>query len=46
MLWDAQRSWGQLLLHVFDQGFAGFPWLCILVESPVRFLVRWNAGDH
>lgn len=46
MLWYARRTWGQLLLHLFDQGFAGLPWLLVLVESQLRFLLRWNAGYH
>jgi hypothetical protein len=32
--------------HIFDQGYAGFPWLLILVQSQVRFLVRWKADYH
>jgi len=38
MLWYCQRTWGRLLLHTFDQGYAGFPWLLILVQSQLRFL--------
>ena len=43
MLWYARRTWGHLLLHIFDQGFAGFPWLSILLESHLRFVLRWKA---
>ncbi len=46
MLGYAQRTWGRLLLHIFDRGFAGFPWLLVLVESQVRFVVRWKADYH
>ena len=46
MLWYARQTWGRLLLHIFDQGFAGFPWLSILVESQVCFLLRWKADYH
>jgi Transposase DDE domain len=43
MLGLAQHTWGQLLLHIFDQGFAGLPWLLTLIQFQVRFLVRWRA---
>ena len=46
MLWYARRTWDRLLLHLFDQGFAGFPWLSILVESHLRFVLRWRADYH
>jgi hypothetical protein len=46
MLWYARRTWGRLLLRIFDQGLAGFPCLLVLVESQVRFLLRWNADYH
>ena len=46
MLWYAQRTWGQLLLPIFDQGFAGLPWLLVLVASQLRFLLRWRADYH
>jgi hypothetical protein len=46
MLWYAKCTWGRLLLHIFDQGFAGLPWLLVLVESQLRFLVRWKADYH
>jgi len=41
MLWYAQHTWGRLLLHIFDRGFAGLPWLLVLVESQLRFVLRW-----
>jgi hypothetical protein len=46
MLWYAKRTWGRLLLHIFDQGFAGLPWLLVLVESQLRFLLRRIADYH
>jgi hypothetical protein len=46
MLWYARRTWGRLLLHIFDQGFAGFPWLLTLVQAQVRFLLRWKTDYH
>jgi hypothetical protein len=46
MWWYAQHTWGRLLLHIFDQGFAGWPWLVVLVQSQVRFLLRRIADYH
>jgi hypothetical protein len=46
MLWDARRTWGGLLRHLFDQGSAGFPWVSVLVQSPVRLVLRWRADSH
>src|SRR5260370_32062854 len=46
MLWYAQHNWGRLLLHIFDQGFAGLPWLVVLGEAQVRFVLRWRADYH
>ncbi len=41
-----ERAWGRLLLHIFAQGYAGFPWLSVLLQSQVRFLLRWRADYH
>lgn len=39
------ESWGPRVCHVFDRGFAGRPWLELLGESQVRFIVRWPARN-
>jgi hypothetical protein len=40
------RAWGGVVLHVFDRGFAGAPWLEILAREGARFVLRWPAGWH
>lgn len=34
-------TWGRRLLHIFDPGFAGSPWLGLCFERSLRFLLRW-----
>ena len=34
------QTFGQQVLHVFDRGFAGSPWLAQAFERHIRFLVR------
>jgi hypothetical protein len=41
----AQR-WGRQVLHVWDRGFAGAPWLEAAVAANVRFVVRWTKTYH
>ena len=33
--------WGRQVIHVFDRGFAGAPWLDVLFKHRVRFVMRW-----
>ena len=33
--------WGQNLLHIWDRGFAGTPWLTIAFSYASRFIMRW-----
>lgn len=33
---------GRRLLHVFDRGFAGSPWIGLCLERTLRFLLRWR----
>ncbi|HEY6407615.1 MAG TPA: transposase [Ktedonobacteraceae bacterium] len=35
------RKWGQLLVHVFDRGYASGPWLQVLEKYRARFVIRW-----
>src|SRR5512136_2122838 len=37
--WDAQ------VVHVWDRGFAGEPWLSAALAQRVRFIVRWKKGN-
>ena len=41
VLQQCRRAWGASVLHVFDRGFAGAPWLGELAEAGVRFVLRW-----
>ena len=41
LLAQVAAAWGRLVLHVFDRGFAGSPWLEALLEEKVRFVLRW-----
>ena len=39
------RGWGSRVVHVFDQGFAGSPWLETLFQYRlVLFVLRWKKG--
>jgi hypothetical protein len=46
LLQECVRRWGRKLLHVFDRGYAGTPWLGIVLEQGVRFVLRWPKGYH
>jgi Transposase DDE domain len=35
------RRWGQLVLHIWDRGFASRRWLALALELKIRFVVRW-----
>lgn len=39
----AQR-WGRRVLHIWDRGFAGLPWLTLVQGYQVRFILRWNKS--
>ncbi len=39
----AQR-WGRTVIHLWDRGFAGAPWLGLVILYQVRFIVRWNKN--
>ncbi len=34
-------AWGQRVVHVFDRGFAGEPWLEECMQYRIRFVMRW-----
>jgi Transposase DDE domain len=38
------RYWGKKVIHVFDRGYAGAPWLIILQRYGVNFVTRWKKG--
>jgi hypothetical protein len=35
-------QWGRRVVHLFDQGFAGGPWLGLLLALGLRFVLRWR----
>lgn len=35
-------AWEKRVIHVFDRGFAGAPWLGQLLRFRVRFVLRWK----
>lgn len=41
LLAQCAHCWGQLVLHVWDRGFAGFPWLQQALTFQLRFVIRW-----
>jgi hypothetical protein len=38
------KAWGARVLHVWDRGFAGGPWLSLINHHKVRFVMRWQKG--
>lgn len=46
LLAHCSAAWSKTVLHVFDRGFAGAPWLQALAEADVRFVLRWPKRYH
>ena len=44
MLLHCDAKWGQRVVHTFDRGFAGAPWLGFWLEHAMRFVVRWQTN--
>jgi hypothetical protein len=44
MLLRCDAEWGQRVVHTFDRGFAGAPWLGFWQEHSLRFVVRWQTN--
>lgn len=42
LLRDIAKRWGRSVVHLWDRGFAGAPWLGLALLYQVRFIVRWN----
>lgn len=42
LLTRCANIWGKSVLHVFDRGYTGSPWLQQLLDREVRFVVRWQ----
>jgi hypothetical protein len=41
ILREAAERWGTQVIHIWDRGFAGSPWLSLAYLHGVRFLLRW-----
>jgi hypothetical protein len=41
ILRQTAQKWGARVLHVWDRGFAGAPWLALAYVHGVRFVMRW-----
>ncbi len=37
-------AWGRPVIHLWDRGVAGGPWLCAALSANVRFVLRWQKG--
>lgn len=44
VLRDVAKRWGNLVIHLWDRGFAGAPWLGLAMLYRVRFIVRWQKN--
>jgi hypothetical protein len=44
LLQQCAQAWGQRVLHIWDRGFAGGPWLAHASQAGVRFVLRWPKG--
>jgi hypothetical protein len=44
VLRDVAKRWGKLVIHLWDRGFAGAPWLGLAIVYQVRFIVRWQKN--
>jgi hypothetical protein len=41
VLAQIDRLWGKQVLHIWDRGFAGNPWLTMAFVHSARFVMRW-----
>jgi hypothetical protein len=41
LLTRCANIWGRGVLHIFDRGYSGSPWLQLLLHRNLRFVVRW-----
>jgi hypothetical protein len=44
LLRDLAKRWGRSVIHLWDRGFAGAPWLGFAILFKVRFIVRWQKN--
>ena len=41
---QCSEKWGKRVIHVWDRGYAGAPWLKELTSRRLRFIMRWQTG--
>ena len=46
LLFRCAEEWGRSVLHVWDRGEAGGPWLSSALSLSLRFVVRWPKRYH
>ncbi len=46
LLVQCAQQWAQRVVHVWDRGFAGGPWLKQVTEHRLRFIQRWPTRYH
>jgi hypothetical protein len=44
LLQHLSKRWGRTVIHLWDRGFAGAPWLGLAILYRVRFIVRWQKN--
>jgi len=44
VLQQVAKRWGRAVVHIWDRGFAGAPWLGLALFYQVRFIVRWQKN--
>lgn len=44
LLAQVAKRWGRTVIHLWDRGFAGAPWLGLVLLYRVRFIVRWHKN--
>src|SRR5688500_10987032 len=42
LLTRSVKAWGRDVRHLWDGEFASAPWLCLMLESTIRFVLRWK----
>ncbi len=39
------EAWGRDVRHLWDREFASGPWLCLMLEHNIRFVLRWKKRN-
>jgi hypothetical protein len=42
LLGRSVAAWGRRVRHIWDREFASGPWLCLMLEANIRFVLRWK----